>query len=74
MSTAYGKFLTCTLLTEEAIKSYKAARLKRQQLEWEIRRYADGAAQSNMLHTLSKLWMFLTDEFVPDEIKSLEGV
>lgn len=47
--------------------TYEAARLKVSQLDTEIRASeASSGQKSNMLHSLSKLWMFASDSLLSD--------
>jgi len=39
--------------------NYNAALRKRNQLEKEIAKYTDGVQRANLLHSLSKMWMYL---------------
>jgi hypothetical protein len=64
------EYLILQLPLDDAVLDYAAAVRKRQQLEREIllTTTTGSAACTNLQHSLSKLWMYLS-EFVPATVK-----
>ena len=63
------RYLVLQLHLEEGVTDYAAAMMKRNRLQDEIiHSHASEIERANMLHTVSKLWMFLA-EFVPQQVK-----